>query len=152
VPLRPGAGVRWPKVARYGSGVLAGVTRDTAVENLALVVSGQNSSSPSRQLLTTQRLERVLRDAGSQFDLTVYDTPTIISVADAVNVVALCDGVILEVRYGSVPPSVLRRAARQITQVNGRILGVHLNQVNLRRGDDDSYRYYSSYHDEKPGR
>jgi hypothetical protein len=24
--------------------------------------------------------------------------------------------------------------------------------VNLRGGDDDVYRYYSAYHDEKPGR
>jgi capsular exopolysaccharide synthesis family protein len=126
------------------------VVRDTGVENLSLVVSGQNGSGPTRQLFTTQRLERVFRDAGSQFDLIVYDTPPIISVADAVNVAALCDGVILVVRYGSVPPSVLRRAARQITQVNGRILGVLLNQVNLRGGDDDVYRYYSAYHDEKP--
>jgi len=128
------------------------VARDTGVENLSLVVSGQNGSGPTRQLFTTQRLERVFRDAGSQFDLIVYDTPPIISVADAVNVAALCDGVILVVRYGSVPPSVLRRAARQITQVNGRILGVLLNQVNLRGGDDDVYRYYSAYHDQKPRR
>ncbi len=128
------------------------VTRATAVDNLALVVSGQNGSGPTRQLFTTQRLERVFRDASSQFDLVVYDTPPIISVADAVNVAALCDGVILVVRYGSVPPSVLRRAAQQITQVNGRVLGVLLNQVNLRGGDDDVYRYYRAYHDEKPGR
>jgi capsular exopolysaccharide synthesis family protein len=126
------------------------VVRETGVENLWLVVSGQNGSGPTRQLFTTQRLERVFRDAASQFDLIVYDTPPIISVADAVEVAALCDGVILVVRYGSVPPSVLRRAARQITQVNGRILGVLLNQVNLRGGDDDVYRYYSAYHDENP--
>ena len=124
------------------------VARDTDVENLSLVVSGQNGSGPTRQLFTTQRLERVFQDAGSHFDLVVYDTPPIISVSDAVNVAALCDGVILVVRYASVPPSVLRRAVRQITQVNGRVLGVLLNQVNLRGGDDDVYRYYRSYHDE----
>ncbi len=131
---------------------LSSVTRDSGVENLSLVVSGQNGSGPAQQLFTTQRLERVFRDAGSHFDLVVYDTPPIISVSDAVEVAALCDGVILVVRYGSVPPSVLRRAARQITQVNGRILGVLLNQVNLRGGDDDVYRYYGSYHSDKPKR
>jgi capsular exopolysaccharide synthesis family protein len=131
---------------------LSSVARETAVENLSVVVSGQNGAGPGRQLFTTARLERVLRDASSQYDLVLYDTPPIISVADAVEVAALCDGVILVVRYGSVPPSVLRRAVRQITQVNGRILGVLLNQVNLRGGDDDVYSYYSSYHDEKPKR
>jgi capsular exopolysaccharide synthesis family protein len=128
---------------------LQSVVRDTAVENLSLVVSGQNGSGPAQNLFTTPRLDRVFREAASQFDLVVYDTPPIISVADAVNVAAHCDGVILVVRYGSVPPSVLRRAVRQITQVNGRVLGVLLNQVNLRGGDDDVYSYYRAYHDEK---
>jgi capsular exopolysaccharide synthesis family protein len=126
------------------------VIKETGMENLSLVVSGQNGAGPVQNLFTTPRLDRVLREAGSHFDLVVFDTPPIISVADAVNVAALCDGVILVVRYGSVPPSVLRRAVRQITQVNGRVLGVLLNQVDLRGGDDDVYRYYSAYHDEKP--
>jgi capsular exopolysaccharide synthesis family protein len=131
---------------------LQSVARETDIENLSLVVSGQNGAGPAQNLFTTPRLDRVFREASSQFDLVIYDTPPIISVADAVNVVAHTDGVILVVRYGSVPPSVLRRAVRQITQVNGRVLGVLLNQVDLRGGDDDVYRYYRAYHEDKPRR
>jgi capsular exopolysaccharide synthesis family protein len=129
---------------------LNGVARATAVENLSLVVSGQNGDGLAQHLFTTQRVQKILSEAGSDFDLVVYDTPPILSVADAVTIAALCDGVILVVKSGSIPFTVLQRAVQQIDQVNGRILGVLLNQVNLRGGDDDAYRYYRAYYGEKP--
>jgi Mrp family chromosome partitioning ATPase len=70
----------------------------------------------------------------------------VFSVADALNVAAACDGVILVVRAGSVPFSVLRRAVQQIAHVKGRVLGVLLNRVDLRGSDADFYRYYHAYH------
>lgn len=126
---------------------LTSAAQDTEFENLSLVVAGQDGAGHAQELFTSQRLQKVLREAESHFDLVLYDTPPIISVADAVNIAALCDGVILVVRSGSVPASVLQHAVRQVTQVNGRVLGVLLNQVDLRRGDADLYRYYRAYYD-----
>lgn len=129
---------------------LHSVARATAIPNLSLVVSGQNGAvGDDQELFTSQRLQKALGDPG-HFDLILYDTPPVISVADAVNVAALCDGVILVVRSGSIPPSILQRAVRQITQVNGRVLGVLLNKVDLRKGDDDVYPYYREYYEKRP--
>lgn len=139
------------RAALEGSRPLHSVARQIDIENLSVVVSGQSGSNPAPHLFTTQRLQTVLQDGGGHFDLVIFDTPPILSVSDPVNLAALCDGVLMVVRYGAVPPTVLRRAVQQVTQVNGRILGVLLNQVNLRGGDDEVYSYYQSYVD-KPRR
>lgn len=134
---------------RDGASLLS-VARSTAVENLSVVVAGQSGAGLSQHLFTTQRLQKVFNEAGNDFDLVIYDTPPVLSVAETVTMAALCDGVIMVVRAGSIPSTVLQRAVQQIDQVNGRILGVLLNSVNLRGGDDDVYRYYRSYYGEKP--
>jgi protein-tyrosine kinase len=140
------------RAALEGRSAFHSVARKTAIENLLVVPSGQNGAGPVQHLFTRQRLQNLREDIGGHFDLVVYDTPPVLSTSDAVNVAAVCDGVVLVVQYGSIPPSVLRRAVQQVTQVNGRILGVLLNRVNLRGGDDDSYGYYGSYHADNQGR
>jgi protein-tyrosine kinase len=122
------------------------VARPSDIENLSVVVAGRSAHEGFQDLLTPQRLETILRQSEAAFELVLFDTPPVISVADALNVAAACDGVILVVRAGSVPFSVLRRAISQIGDVKGRVLGVLLNRVDLRTTDADFYRYYRSYH------
>jgi capsular exopolysaccharide synthesis family protein len=122
------------------------VARASDVENLSIVVAGRGSQEIFQDLLTPQRLEKVIRESEAMFDLVLFDTPPVFAVADALNVVAAADGVILVVRAGSVPFSVLRRAVQQIGHVKGRVLGVLLNRVDLRGTDADFYRYYRAYH------
>jgi Mrp family chromosome partitioning ATPase len=100
-------------------------------------------------------MRELLEHATADFDLLLCDTPPIIAVADAVALSSHCDGVILVVRTGGVPHEVVKRAAGQIEAVKGRILGVLLNSVNLRRDGYyyDYYRYYHAYYgsDEQTG-
>ena len=122
------------------------VAKASDIENLSIVVAGRGSHESFQDLLTPQRLEKLLRESEPAFDLVLFDTPPVISVADALNVAAACDGVILVVRAGSVPFSVLRRAVEQIGHVKGRVLGVLLNRVDLRGTDAEYYKYYRAYH------
>ena len=126
------------------------VAKVSDIENLSIVVAGRGSQENFQDLVTPQRLEKVLRESEPAFDLVLFDTPPVFSVADALNVAAACDGVILVVRAGSVPFSVLRRAVDQIGHVKGRVLGVLLNRVDLRAADADFYKYYRAYHSTGP--
>jgi capsular exopolysaccharide synthesis family protein len=125
---------------------LQSVARPSDIDNLSITVAGRSAHETFQDLLTPQKLETVLRGSEAAFDLVLFDTPPVISVSDALNVAAACDGVILVVRAHSVPVSVLRRAVEQIGDVKGRVLGVLLNRVNLRSPDADFYRYQRSYH------
>jgi capsular exopolysaccharide synthesis family protein len=125
---------------------LSAVARPTDVPNLSVVVAGRGVHERGHDMLTAQRLESILHESETAFDLVIFDSPPVISVADALSVAAVCEGVILVVRSGSAPFTVLERAIGQIKQVKGRVLGVLLNQVDLRAADADSYRYYRAYH------
>jgi protein-tyrosine kinase len=118
----------------------------TDVDNLSVVVAGRTAHERFRDLCTPPRLQKLLQESEAAYDLVVFDTPPIIAVSDALNIAAVCDGVVLVVRAGSVPLSVLERAVGQIGQVKGRVLGVLLNRVDLRTTDADFYRYYRAYH------
>jgi protein-tyrosine kinase len=122
------------------------VAKPSDIENLSIVVAGRSSHESFQDLLRPERLGKILQESESLFDLILFDTPPVIAVADTLSFASVCDGVILVVRSGSVPFSVLRRAVEQIGHVRGRVLGVLLNRVNLRATDADFYRYYRAYH------
>ena len=126
---------------------LHSVARPADVENLSIVVAGCGADEGIHDIITPERLANVLRGSEPAFDLVIFDSPPI-KVADSLGVAAVCDGVILVVRAGSIPFGVLRRAIGQINQVKGRVLGVLLNRADLRVSDADSYQYYSA----APGR
>jgi capsular exopolysaccharide synthesis family protein len=129
---------------------LTSVAHATDMPNLSIVVAGRGADETFHDLVTPQRLGKVLAESEEAFDLVIFDTPPVISVADALNVAAVCDGVILVVRAGGIPFSVLRRTIGQVKQVKGRVLGVLLNQANLRATDASSYRYYRAHHTARP--
>jgi protein-tyrosine kinase len=126
---------------------LAKVARPTRTPNLSILTSGPLPPNPA-ELVASKRMHDFIHDATQDFDLILCDTPPVISVSDGVSLAAQCDGVILVVRVSSVPRDVIRRAARQIEAVKGRILGVLLNSVNFRRDAyyNDYYRYYHAYY------
>ena len=121
------------------------VAQATDIEGLSVAVAGRGADERFHDLLTSQRLENVLRQSSGAFDIVIFDSPPVTSVADALNIAAVCDGVILVVRAGSVPFSVLRRAIGQVTQVKGHVMGVLLNRVDLRATDSQSYGYFRGY-------
>jgi len=125
---------------------LSTVAVSTEFPGLSVVVAGEYDPGQA-DLFSSSRIQQVRQDLEAHYDLVIWDTPPVILVADAVNLSAQCDGVILVVRSGAIPYSVLRRAGQQIEQVKGKILGVLLNSVDLRRTDGEFYRYYHEYHE-----
>jgi capsular exopolysaccharide synthesis family protein len=119
---------------------LGDVAVPTRVPGLSLVVSGPLPPNHA-ELAGSQRMRDLIDTATRDFDLVLCDSPPVLSVSDAVALSAQCDGVILVVRVGGVATAAVRRAAEQIDAVKGRILGVLLNRVNMRRD-----RYYAEYH------
>ena len=125
---------------------LADVAVPTRVPGLSVVVSGPLPPNHA-ELSASQRMRDLLETATRDFDLVLCDSPPVLSVSDAVALSAQCDGVILVVRVGGVATAAVRRAAEQIDAVKGRILGVLLNRVDMRRNGyyADYYHYYHAY-------
>jgi protein-tyrosine kinase len=121
---------------------IAEVAQPTSTPSLSVVTSGPLPPNPA-ELVGSRRMRDLLDSAEAAFDLVVCDSPPVIAVADGIALAAQCDGVVLVVRAGTVAHQVIRRCAEHIESVKGRILGVILNSVDLRR--DGYYHYYRHY-------
>jgi non-specific protein-tyrosine kinase len=131
----------------------AAVAQATAVPQLLVVTSGALPPNPA-EMAASRRMRELLDKARAEFDLVVCDTPPVVSVSDGVALAAQCDGVLLVVRAATVPHDVVARAIEQIEAVRGRIVGVLLNDINLRRNGYDYpyYRYARSYYSGSNGK
>jgi protein-tyrosine kinase len=128
---------------------LKDIAQPTLVPNLFVVTSGPLPPNPA-ELVGSNRMRESLETGVTDFDMVLLDSPPVVSVADAVALASFTDGVVLVVQTGKVPHEVIRRAAGNIQAVKGRILGVVMNAVNLKRDGYyyDYYRYYHSYYAE----
>jgi capsular exopolysaccharide synthesis family protein len=124
---------------------LSEVAQPTKTPSLSVVTSGALPPNPA-ELVGSKRMTNLLQ-AESDFDLILCDSPPVISVSDGIALAAQCDGVVLVIRAGMLAHDAVRRAVEHIESVKGRILGVLLNSVNLRRdGYYNYYRYYGRYY------
>ena len=122
---------------------LADVAQPTRTPSLSVVTSGPLPPNPS-ELVGSRRMRELIAASATDFDLVLCDSPPIISVTDGIALAAQCDGVVLVIRAGAIAHDAIRRATEQIEAVKSRVLGVLLNNVDLRR-DGHYYRYYRYY-------
>ncbi len=126
------------------------VVRPTKVENLYCITSGVVPPNPS-ELLSSKRVKRLLDELKEEFDFVIFDSPPIISVADAPIIASHVDGTILVVRAGFIPRHMYLHAKNAIETVHGKIIGCILNCVSSHHqsyyysrqyGYNDYYSYY----------
>jgi capsular exopolysaccharide synthesis family protein len=128
------------------------LAQPTGVAGLFVLTSGPLPPNPA-ELVGSNRMREALDAAAADYDMVLLDSPPVVSVADPVALATFADGVVMVVQTGKVPHEVIRRATGQILAVKGRILGVVLNGVNLKRDGYyyDYYRYYHSYYADSEG-
>ncbi len=114
----------------------------TEVPNVDLIPCGPIPPNPS-ELLGTTRMHDLGEDLASRYDLILYDSPPVVAVTDAVVMSKTVDGVVLIAKAGKTTREILSKAARQLDDVGGHILGTVLNDFNIRGA---GYRYYYYYY------
>ena len=87
---------------------------------------------------------RILESVRQRTELVVIDTPPVLAVTDAVVLSPKVDGVLLVIKPGVTKIPMLKQAIEQLRQVGANILGVVLNDVQIRRGGY-KYYYYKAY-------
>ena len=125
-----------------GQAELADVIVPTSVRNLSIIPSGRIPLNPA-ELLTSTRLPQALEGLGGRFAHIVVDTGPIFGVSDAMIVAAQVEGVVLVLRHGRASRDAAQRAIRNLMSVGAKLLGVILNDVDVRA--EGYYGYYSNY-------
>jgi polysaccharide biosynthesis transport protein len=104
---------------------------------LSVIPCGPIPPNPA-EVLSSRLTGDLLRRLRTEFEFVLVDSPPLLSVADSRILATLTDAAILVTRAHSTPYDVVRRARSLLYQANARILGVALNDVDLRK---DGYGY-----------
>lgn len=109
---------------------------DTGVEVLA---AGMLPPNPA-ELLESQSMRDLIREANKDFDLVIIDTPPVSSTADATTVSTIADAVLLVVRAdGKVTRHAVERAMGSLSFVGSRVLGVVATFAKIDKDESASY-------------
>jgi capsular exopolysaccharide synthesis family protein len=115
----------------------------TPVENLYFLPSGMLPAD-SAGMLNSQRMSELIADVKSRFDLVLIDSPPILGVSDASVLSNEADLTMIVVQHRKLPRHMLLRVKQTVENVGGKVLGVVLNNVDVR--SDSQYQYYTSYY------
>jgi len=116
-----------------------------ANSSLYFLASGPLPDNPA-ELLGSKRMRSLLEDFGGTFSHIIIDSPPISYFTDAVVLSMMVDSVLLMVRGPKSSVQVARHSLQSLESVNAPLLGVVLNDVNMRSND---YSYYRGYYQPK---
>jgi len=128
---------------------LEALARKTSVDGLYLLPSGPGTVSVSNLLYSgrmSELLDRVRRD----FETVVIDTPPILYVADARILARLSDAAVLVIRSGVTMRDTAMAAKERFDNDGIPVLGIVLNDWDLKTKSPYGYSYAYGYEDPPP--
>jgi capsular exopolysaccharide synthesis family protein len=130
----------------------------TELANLDLISSGPKPVNPV-ELLSGERLADLIAWADGRYDQILIDAPPSLAVADVQVIGRVVDGAILIVRPDTNRRRMVIRAAESLTALGCELLGIVVNQLQPKTGEEYQYGYGYGYggnggygygHDEEP--
>jgi len=115
----------------------------TSVENLSLLPSGILPSD-AVGILNSQRMSDMITELKQRYDIIFFDSPPMLGVSDASVLASEVDQTIIVVQHRRFPRAMLTRVKQAVIGVGGSVLGVVLNNVDLKH--DQNYYYYTNYY------
>lgn len=134
-------------LAMYLSGICG---LDEAVKQvyppyLDVITAGFTPPNPT-ELLASEKMDELLETLSKKYDYVIIDTPPINVVSDCLNLVSKTAGVVLVAKQRKTKYSELQYAMNQITDINGSVLAVIINDVK-NKYKAYSQRYYTKYYE-----
>ncbi len=123
--------------------MLEDVILQTPVDNLYFMPSGILPADAAG-ILNSRRMSELIQDVKQRFDLVLVDSPPILGVSDASVLASEVDLTMLVVQHRKLPRNMLLRVKSAVENVGGHVIGVVLNNVDVR--SDSQYQYYTSYY------
>ncbi len=127
-----------------GQAKLGDALRHSAFEGLDYLTSGPIPPSPT-ELLASPRMQALLADARTHYDMIVLDSPPILGLADAPLLSSLVDGTLLVVESDHNRRGVLKGTLRRLRMANGRVIGVALTKFDTSNSSSYTYYYGNGY-------
>ena len=123
--------------------MLEDVILQTPVDNLYFMPSGVLPADAAG-ILNSRRMSELVQEVKQRFDLVLIDSPPILGVSDASVLASEVDLTMIVVQHRKLPRNMLIRVKQAVENVGGQVIGVVLNNVDVR--SDNQYQYYTSYY------
>jgi len=118
------------------------IHRSVLHEKLDVITCGPIPPNPA-ELLGSKRMAQFIEEMKGSYDKVLFDSPPLGSVTDAVVLSKLADSVLYVLHGGVTTKEAAMHGARLVRDVNARVLGSILNNVDTGR---ESYYYSHYYH------
>ncbi|MEK7833594.1 MAG: CpsD/CapB family tyrosine-protein kinase, partial [Acidobacteriota bacterium] len=127
-------------------GEVSDFIKPTGIPNLFILPSGRIPPNPS-ELISSLTMKTMLQRLTEEYDYVLIDSPPVATVTDPIILSTLVEGVILVAKSGKTKSEVLRRITHDLLSRRAKVLGVVLNNLDVRRnGYGYEYYYYDYKH------
>jgi Mrp family chromosome partitioning ATPase len=97
-------------------------------------------------VLSSNEMADLIRRMREVFDLIIFDTPPVLSVADALALASHADATILIAGAGKTDTEELEQTANELREANADVVGAVLNRFNPSEPSEYSSKYrYEDY-------
>jgi capsular exopolysaccharide synthesis family protein len=128
---------------KYCNAAIESAVLPTDVDNLFILAAGKTPPNPA-EVVGSSRMAFLIDTLKTRFDFIIIDTPPVTPATDALLLAPMVDGAVLVVKSGSVDRKIIRDAVDQFKAVKQPIIGMVLNQVDMRK--EGYYKYYQKYY------
>ncbi len=126
---------------------LADAIKQTPYANLHLVTAGTYVKNPFK-LLSMLKMKELLIRMRKHYKMIFIDGPPIIPISDTLRLAQLVDGVLLVIKAGRTPRTVLKRAVDLLNETKCPLLGVVLNDTHEVLPYYYHHKYYNYQYEE----
>ena len=122
---------------------------DSGIQNLKLLPSGPIPGNPA-ELLGSEMMRSILEQLASVADFVLVDGPPTLTLADAITLAPLTDGVLFVTDSQATRRGAVEHSRQQLEQVEAQLIGAVLNNFDPAKSGAFEY-YYADYYGTKDG-
>lgn len=141
------------------NGLLSVLSEETALEDAVVrvdelgadILIGEKTKTNAADIFSSERFRMFIDHVRNEYDYVVIDTPPVLAVPDARIIGKSVDAILYAVKWDSTTHRQVREGLRAFEDVNVRVSGLVMSQVNARGMKRYGYGYtygaYSDYYD-----
>jgi succinoglycan biosynthesis transport protein ExoP len=133
-------------LSTYLAGVSdADIIMESPVPNLSIITPGPVPPNPS-ELLGSDRLGEIMETLKKKFDIIIFDSAPILTVADSLVLSRNIETSIVVARAGKTTYDMVRRGVRSLKDIRANVLGLVINAYDEKSSGSYYYRYRDYYY------
>lgn len=127
----------------FGKNELEEIIHNNVIPHLSVMTCGLVPPNPSEVLAAPQTHE-LIEKLKRMYDMVIFDTAPVLAVTDASILATQVEGTLLIILAGTTIYDELEHSLEQLERVNAHILGVAMNNFDIKRAYGSYYGQYKS--------